>query len=135
VRMIVVDSSAFVDTVADPDGRGGKVLECLEGFDDWWAPDCFDAEVAHGLRHQMLRGTLSLSAFAQEMRALSRVALGRIPVSPLLGRMTALAHSLSSYDAAFVAVAEMLDAPLLTTDARLARAPGPQCEFLLVEAN
>jgi len=49
--------------------------------------------------------------------------------------MAALSASVTAYDAAFVAVAELLDAPLLTTDARLARAPGPRCEFLLVEGN
>jgi predicted nucleic acid-binding protein len=56
-------------------------------------------------------------------------------VSPLLRRVASLSGSLSAYDAAFVAVAELSDAPLVTTDARLARAPGPRCEFLLVEAN
>ena len=132
---VVVDSSAFVDTIAQPLRRGGQVLERLETFDDWWAPECFDAEVAQGLRHQVLRGALSGSEFIREMQALSGLAIGRIPVGPLLGRMAALSPSVTAYDAAFVAVAELLDAPLLTTDARLARAPGPRCEFLLVEGN
>lgn len=132
---VVVDSSAFVDTIAQPLRRGGRVLEHLEAFDEWWAPECFDAEVAQGLRHQLLRGALTAPAFVQEMRELSRLAIGRIPVGPLLGRVAALSPSVTAYDASFVAVAELLDAPLLTTDARLARAPGPRCEFLLVEGN
>jgi predicted nucleic acid-binding protein len=65
---VVVDSSAFVDTIAQPLRRGGPVLECLEAFDDWWAPECFDAEVAQGLRHQVLRGALSGPEFIREMR-------------------------------------------------------------------
>lgn len=132
---VVVDSSAFVDSIALPLRRGGQVLEHLEAFDEWWAPDCFDAEVAHALRHQMLRGALPASAFIDEMRALSEVAIGRIPVGPLLGRIAVLSRSVTAYDAAFVAVAELLDAPLLTTDARLTRAPGPRCDFLLVDGN
>ncbi len=132
---VVLDSSAFVDTIAQPLRRGGQVLEYLEVFDEWWVPECFDAEVAQGLRHQMLRGVLSAPAFVQEMRELSKLAIGRIPVSPLLGRVADLSRSITAYDAAFVAVAELLDAPLLTTDSRLARAHGPRCEFLLVEGN
>lgn len=83
----------------------------------------------------MLRSALPGREFSREMQALAQLAIGRIRVSPLLGRMAALTPSVTVYDAAFVAGAEFLDAPLITTDPRLARAPGPRCEFLLVEAN
>ncbi len=132
---VVIDSSAFIDTIADPYGRGRGVLDTMADFEDWWAPEIFDAEVAHGLRNQMLRGLIAQQEFNQQMRALAEITIGRIPVSPLLGRVASLSGSLSAYDAAFVATAELIDAPLVTTDARLARAPGPRCEFLLVEAN
>ena len=135
MSLAVIDSSAYVDTIADPRGRGRRVLNSLVDFEDWWAPEIFDAEVAHGLRNQLLRGLIEQPEFNRQMRMLAEVAIGRIPVSPLLGRVAALSGSLTAYDAAFVAVAELLDAPLLTTDARLARAPGPRCEFLLVEGN
>ena len=135
MSVAVIDSSAYVDTIADPYGRGRRVLDSLGDFEDWWAPERFDAEVAHGLRNQLLRGLLDQPEFNLQMRMLAEIAIGRVPVSPLLGRVAALSGSLTAYDAAFVAVAELLNAPLLTTDARLARAPGPRCEFLLVEGN
>ena len=135
MSLAVIDSSAYVDTIADPHGRGRRVLDSLADFEDWWAPEIFDAEVAHGLRNQLLRGLITEPEFNRQMGTLAEVAIGRIPVSPLLGRVAALSGSLTVYDAAFVAVAELLDAPLLTTDARLERAPGPRCEFLLVEGN
>ena len=135
MSLAVIDSSAYIDTIADPHGRGRRVLDSLADFEDWWAPEIFDAEVAQGLRNQLLRGLIAQSEFNRQMRVLAEVVIGRIPVSPLLGRVAALSGSLSAYDAAFVAAAELLDAPLLTTDARLARVPGPRCEFLVVEAN
>ncbi len=50
---------------------------------------------------------------------------------PLASRVWALHPTVTAYDAAYVALAEELDAPLATLDRRLARASGPTCEFLL----
>jgi predicted nucleic acid-binding protein len=56
----------------------------------------------------------------------------RVPVVGMLDRIWALRDNLSAYDATYVAVAETLDAPLVTADARLARAPGPTCPITVV---
>ena len=48
------------------------------------------------------------------------------------GATWALRHNLSAYDACYVALAEALDCPLLTADARMALAPGPECSFIVV---
>jgi predicted nucleic acid-binding protein len=57
-----------------------------------------------------------------------RLSLTRFPADWIRGRTWALRHSLSAYDATYVALAEALSATsLLTTDARLAAAPGIQC--------
>ena len=53
------------------------------------------------------------------------------PFEPFAERVWELRNTLTSYDAWYVAVAEALDLPLATLDARLARAPGPKCKFLL----
>lgn len=55
---------------------------------------------------------------------LSDLALTRYPHDVLLGRMWELRDNLTAYDAAYVALAEALDAPLVTCDAKLASAPG-----------
>jgi len=61
-----------------------------------------------------------------------RVPLRRAPHRPLLDRCWELRENLSAYDAAYVALAELLDAVLLTADARLAKAPGPRCRVELL---
>jgi predicted nucleic acid-binding protein len=59
---------------------------------------------------------------------LEQVPLTRCPHVPLLHRCWELRHNLTTYDAAYVALAELLDAALLTADRRLARASGIRCE-------
>ena len=131
----VIDSSAWVSVVVPEDERGDRVLRELAEFDEWWVPDAFDLEVLYALRGRMLRGSMPVRDLLVQAEALSRVPVERMSTRFLGLRIAVLSPSVSAYDAAFVAVAELLDAPLLTTDARLARAPGPRCEFLLVEGN
>ena len=131
----VVDSSAWVSAVLGSDERGERVVDQLEMFDEWWAPEAFDLEVLYALRGNLIRGSMSMRDFIDQANQLIGVPIERMPTTSVNMRIASLAPSVSTYDAAFVAVAELLDAPLLTTDARLARAPGPRCEFLLVEGN
>lgn len=131
----VVDSSAWVSAVLGSDERGERVVDQLEMFDEWWAPEAFDLEVLYALRGNLIRGSMSMRDFIDQANQLISVPIERMPTTSVNMRIASLAPSVSTYDAAFVAVAELLDAPLLTTDARLARAPGPRCEFLLVDGN
>lgn len=131
----VVDSSAWVSAVLESDERGERVVDQLEMFDEWWTPEAFDLEVLYALRGNLLRGSMSMPSFIDHASRLMSVPIERMPTTSLNTRIASLAGSVSTYDAAFVAVAELLDAPLLTTDARLARGAGPRCEFLLVEGN
>lgn len=131
----VVDSSAWVSAVLVTDERRDRVIDHLEAFDEWWAPEAFDLEVLNALRGNLIRGSMSMRDVVHQAKQLMRVPIERVSTTSLNVRIASLAPSVSTYDAAFVAVAELLDAPLVTTDARLVRAPGPRCEFLLVEAN
>ncbi len=56
----------------------------------------------------------------------------RYPALPLLPRVYALRNNITPYDAVYVALAEALNCPLVTADARLANAPGIRCEVQLV---
>jgi predicted nucleic acid-binding protein len=58
----------------------------------------------------------------------------RVTVVGLLERIWELRENLSAYDATYVTVAETLETPLLTADARLARAPGPTCPITVVRS-
>jgi predicted nucleic acid-binding protein len=135
VSACVIDSSAWVSTLLPSDGRGVRVRELLADFDEWWIPEAFDLEVLYAMRGHMLRQTISLGDLLGIGQALMRFPFQRVSTTTLNQRIVSLATTISTYDAAFVAVAELLGAPLMTTDVRLSRATGPRCEFLLVEAN
>ncbi len=83
-----------------------------------------DLEVLHALRRQALRGALSPRRGAEALEDLASIMLVRYPHTSLMERIWELRENLTAYDAAYVALAEALDAPLVTMDARLAQAPG-----------
>lgn len=131
----VLDTSAFVDAIALPEGIGRNVRHHIEQFSQWFVPEGFELEVAHALRGITLRGVLNWKEYGVHVNKLPALPVTRVPAGILLDRVAALGQTIGAYDAAFVALAELLDVPLLTTDARLTRASGPRCEFLLVGAN
>jgi len=105
----------------DPDRLGDQELA---------APHLIDSEVAHVLRSLVFRRSLNEEQGALALAGFSRLSITRFPADWLRPRMWALRHNLSAYDATYVALAEMSGATsLLTTDARLANAPGMRCEI------
>ena len=88
------------------------------------APHLFDVEILHALRRHALRGILSRARSEEVLEDLSDIDVSFYPHAPLAGRIWELRDNLTAYDAAYVALAEALDATLVTTDARLARASG-----------
>lgn len=121
--MIVVDSSALVDSLV---GRppSWPLLTRLAADRDLHAPHLVDVEVLNALRGLVQIGELSDSRAADARTDFARLAITRYPHQGLADRMWELRHNLTAYDAAFVVLSEMLDAPLITTDRRLAEAPG-----------
>jgi predicted nucleic acid-binding protein len=61
--------------------------------------------------------------------------LQRVDHAPLLARCWELRDNLTNYDAAYVALAEALDVPLLTGDQRLARSTGPRCSIEAIKTS
>ncbi len=103
----------------------GRALEGrLFGGELLSAPPLLDLEVAQVLRRHVLRGGLSAERAEGALRDLSDLQIERYPHRLFLGRIWALRSNVTPYDAAYLALAEALDAPLLTTDARLAHVPG-----------
>ena len=125
--MKVVDAGVIVELVAgglDPDRLGSEDLA---------APNLLDSEVTHVLRGLVLRGALTDEQAALAMGGFGELAIVRYPADWLRPRMWALRHNLSAYDATYVALTEMIAATsLLTTDARLANAPGVRCVVQLL---
>jgi predicted nucleic acid-binding protein len=95
-------------------------------------PHLVDAEVAHALRGQVRRTQVGPDQARAVLLRWARLGLRRFAVVGLLSRIWELRDNLSAYDAACVALAEVLECPLVTGDARLARAPGPTCAITVV---
>jgi len=125
--VLVVDASLIVAALID-DGPSGRWAEDQLGSDDLAAPHLMPVEAANVLRRAELNGSIST-----DITNLAHADLCDLPVdlydySPLSTRVWELRSNLTTYDACYVAVAEILEAPLSTLDLRLARAPGIRCE-------
>jgi predicted nucleic acid-binding protein len=120
--VIVLDASAAADYLLDAGTRGEWARAHVADADSVHAPDLLDYEVVAVIRRRSLARTVPP---ARAQRALADfVDLGVTRYPPLLERIWSLHRVLTTYDAAYVALAEALDAPLITTDERLARSHG-----------
>jgi predicted nucleic acid-binding protein len=125
--VIVVDASVLAPALADDGADGDRARERLRG-EQLSAPELIDLEVVSTLRRAARAGRLDGKRSTQALGDLAALPLRRIPHLPLLPRVWALRDNLSAYDAAYVALAEALDALLLTADGPLERAAGVRCE-------
>ena len=96
------------------------------------APHLLDVEVAQVIRRYAAQGDIDGARGRLALTDLADLALRRYPHDFLLPRMWDLRHNLTAYDAVYVALAEALDAPLLTRDRRLAAAAGHHARIELV---
>ena len=87
-----------------------------------WAPYLIDAEIGQALRRRVAARMLGDDHASEALSKFAGLPLRRIVHTGLLGRAWQLRHNLSFYDGLYVALAELLDAPLVTLDRRLARA-------------
>lgn len=127
--MLVVDASAFVDFLT-PQSSESPADAHLAGDGHWVVTEHFTIEVAQALRSLWLRRTIVDGELDAALAALASARLDVWPTLPLLPRIRELIPNVSAYDAAYLALAEELAAPLLTADARLMRAPGARCTFV-----
>ena len=123
--MIVLDASAVVAVLLDPGSGAERIRERIESpGESLHVPHVMDLEVLHALRRQALRGALSPRRSAEALEDLANIMFVRYPHTSLIQRIWELRENVTAYDAAYVALAEALDTPLVTMDARLAQAPG-----------
>lgn len=128
--MIVVDASAIVNAIthARPDP---SITQRLRGDGDLHAPHLVDVEVTHALRRLVASGKLSCDRASDARVDAANLLIMRYPHLALLERAWELRDNLTVYDAVYVALAEFLQAPLVTCDAHLAQAPGHFAEIEL----
>lgn len=121
--MIVVDSAAVVDALAAVPGTD-ELRDYLRD-EDLHAPSLLDFEVVSALRGLTLAGRMSLGRAEDLLSDFDDLSIQRWPSADALRRRALeLRDNVSAYDAAYVALAEAMDCPLLTRDARLARSSG-----------
>lgn len=128
--MIVVDSSLAIELFL-PTPLGERIAERV--FDEErHVPHLIDVEFASALRRLTRFGGLDGNAAQRALDNFGDWRLVRHEHGNLLPRIWQLRDSVSAYDAAYVALAEMLEAPLLTCDAKLSRAHGHRARIELL---
>ncbi len=129
--MLVVDASCLYEVVADtPDGEA--VREALAADQMQAAPHLVDAEVLGVIRRRHLAGDLDETAAHQAVEDLRTWPARRYDHRLLVTRAWELRPNVRTWDAFYVALAEVLGADLLTRDRRLAAATGPTCRIAVV---
>jgi predicted nucleic acid-binding protein len=125
--MIVLDASGALSALVNAGAaRSAIATEPVH------APHLIDADVANGLRRLVARGGTSDERARSMLAVWAGLGLSRYPMVGLLDRIWELRDNLSAYDAAYVALAELLGCALVTADGRLSRAAGIRCPVTTV---
>ena len=126
----VLDASVAVTALTEP---GSPAAGLLSGNDAaFQAPSIFDAEVLSALRGLVRGGKFDPAAAADLVDDLMVLPVDRWHMSPLLPRMWEL-REIAPLDAAYVALAELTRAILVTGDERITAAPGTRCEIQIIK--
>lgn len=123
--MLVLDASAALADVFGTGVNSASIRVRIEApGESLHAPHLLDVEMLHALRGLVLRGDVSLARSEEVREEFASLRWSRYSHVAFLDRIWELKDNLTAYDAAYVALAEALDAPLITMDARLAQVPG-----------
>lgn len=130
--MIVLDASAAIEWLfQSPIGR--KIdHRMFVPSESLHAPHLIDVEVAQVLRRYVRNKTITAQRGQEALEDLRDLPLNRYPHDFLIPRVWELRATLTAYDAVYVALAELLGAPLLTCDRKIASAPGHDAKVVVV---
>jgi predicted nucleic acid-binding protein len=131
--MIVVDASCLLELLLNSP-RAKRIFEALNDHtDEISAPSLIDVEVCHVLRRYVMLKVVSAHRGKEAVEELAEFPMERFPHAVLLSRMWQLRNNLTAYDAAYVALAEVLECVLLTCDGRLASTRGHRAAIELID--
>jgi predicted nucleic acid-binding protein len=130
--MPVVDASVLVEYLAGGEHAGAARERLLGSAEGLWAPHLVDAEVGHVLRRAVLADELPATTARAALEDLAELPMRRAGHAGLLDRAWALRKNVSFYNALYVALAEALELPLVTLDARMATAPGVRARIHVI---
>ncbi len=118
--MIVLDASAAIEMLLRTLTGSRVEARVFSPGESLHAPHLIDVEVAQVLRRYVAAGAIASARGKEALEDLRDISLVRYPHVVLLERIWELRDNLTAYDATYVALAEALDAPLLTCDSKLA---------------
>lgn len=130
--MIVLDASAVIALLLGADGADAIRVAIKRDNQTLHAPHLLDAEVGQVIRRYCMFEGLAPERGEMALQDLLALDIHRYSHEALLTRIWDLRANLTAYDAVYIALAEVLDAPLLTLDARLARASGHTAKVTLI---
>jgi predicted nucleic acid-binding protein len=126
---VVVDASVLIAALVDTTPHGQWAEEVLAGG-GLHAPELVRVEATNILRRLERAKTITLPEANAAHEDLTQLSLELFSFDPFADRVWELRHTITSYDAWYVAVAEALQLPLATLDERLSKAKGVACDFL-----
>lgn len=118
--MIVIEASAMVDALVDQPAN--PALLALLADVELHAPTLLDYEVASALRGHSIAGLLTEQRMADAVEDFSALRIERYPLATMMRSVLDLKDNFTVYDAAYIVLAQALDAPLVTADTKLAGA-------------
>jgi predicted nucleic acid-binding protein len=127
----VLDASVAVAALTEPVSPAADLLTDADAV--FQVPSIFDVEVLSALRGLVRGGKFDRIAANELVADLVVLPVERWHMSPLLPRIWQLRENLTPYDAAYVALAELTGAVLLTGDERITAAPSTRCEIRIVK--
>jgi predicted nucleic acid-binding protein len=129
--VIVLDASVVLEFLLGTTA-GARVARQITGGASLHAPHLLDLEVTQVLRRYVRTRDVTPGRATDALDDLLELPLARYPHEPLLGRIWELRDRCTAYDAAYIALAEVLGGPLLTRDRALARAAPKGVTVVLV---
>ena len=130
--MIVVDASALLEFLLQTPLGTRVEARLLRDDDEFHSPHLIDVEMTQGLRRLVRAGEVSAGRAAEAIEDLVDLDLHRHAHLELLTRAWKLRDNMTAYDAIYVALAEALDATVVTCDAPLAKAPGHRARIEVI---
>ena len=129
--MAVLDASAAIFALVRSESSSARTK--LGGYQELYCPHLIDIEYVNALRNLVLREDITLDDAEIATLDFIDLSITRYPHTRLIDRIWQLRQIITPYDAAYVALAELLETPLITSDRRLARAATGLVEIDLFE--
>ena len=131
--MIVVDASAMLEFLLQTPLGARVEARLFRDEEEFHSPHLVDVEVTQGLRRLVRSGEVSRTRAAEAIEDLSDLDLHRHAHLDLLARAWQLRENVTAYDAMYVALAEALNATMITCDSPLVKAPGHRARIEAIE--